>query len=218
MRCQRDQSGEPRVVEGVSKRILLYRKVLQDEQYRCGSRSSRWVSRSLHGSRWLGYRVFLVDGSSFSMPDNPPQLQEHFGQPGNQMPGCGFPVAHWLAMMHYGTGMVVRMLTAPLEATRIARRGTPPGTPARRCARRRPRVLFLRPFGPAFSAESAWRVSRAPTDDREFPAASETRAVASRQERLPEERSTPFAVSSVVGNMRPTGEMVQTGPMSSVAR
>lgn len=76
----------------------------------------------LHGSRWLGHRVFLVDGSSFSMPDTP-ELQEHFGQPGNQAPGCGFPVAHWLAMMHYGTGMVVRMLTAPLrthEQSRVA--------------------------------------------------------------------------------------------------
>ncbi len=69
---------------------------------------------ALDASRWLGHRVFLVDGSSFSMPDTP-ELQEHFGQPGNQAPGCGFPVAHWLAMMHYGTGMVVRTLTAPLR-------------------------------------------------------------------------------------------------------
>ena len=57
------------------------------------------------------------------MPDTP-ELQEHFGQPGNQSQGCGFPVAHWLAMMHYGTGMVVRMLTAPLRTRAIARRGT----------------------------------------------------------------------------------------------
>src|SRR3954451_23478998 len=32
------------------------------------------------GSRWLGHRVWLVDGSSFSMPDAP-ELQRHFGQP-----------------------------------------------------------------------------------------------------------------------------------------
>ena len=77
---------------------------------------------ALQRSRWLGHCVFLVDGSSFSMPDTP-ELQEHFGQPGNQVPGCGFPVAHWLALMHYGTGMVVRMLTAPLrthEQSRVA--------------------------------------------------------------------------------------------------
>ncbi len=45
--------------------------------------------------RWLGHRVFHVDGSSFSMPDTP-QLQAHFGQPGAQKPGCGFPtVTGW---------------------------------------------------------------------------------------------------------------------------
>src|SRR5689334_3188121 len=30
--------------------------------------------------RWKGHRVFLLDGSSFSMPDTP-ELQEVFGQP-----------------------------------------------------------------------------------------------------------------------------------------
>src|SRR5262249_25338862 len=29
--------------------------------------------------KWLGHRVFVADGSSFSMPDVP-ELQEHFGQ------------------------------------------------------------------------------------------------------------------------------------------
>ncbi len=64
--------------------------------------------------RWLGHRVFHVDGSSFSMPDTP-ELQAHFGQPGEQKPGCGFPVAHWLVMMHAGTGMITKMLAAPLR-------------------------------------------------------------------------------------------------------
>lgn len=61
---------------------------------------------------WLGHRVFHVDGSSFSMPDTP-ELQTRFGQPGQQKPGCGFPVAHWLVMMHAGTGMITKMLAAP---------------------------------------------------------------------------------------------------------
>lgn len=65
-------------------------------------------------ARWLGHRVFLMDGSSFSMPDTP-ELQAHFGQPGNQKPGCGFPTAHWLAMFHAGTGMITKMLTSPLR-------------------------------------------------------------------------------------------------------
>jgi hypothetical protein len=55
---------------------------------------------------WPGrHRTFLVDGSSFSMPDTP-ALQAKFGQPGNQKPGCGFPVASILAMFHAGTGLL----------------------------------------------------------------------------------------------------------------
>jgi len=65
-------------------------------------------------ARWLGHRVFYVDGSSFSMPDTP-QLQAHFGQSGGQKPGCGFPTAHWLALLHAGTGMITKMLAAPLR-------------------------------------------------------------------------------------------------------
>jgi Transposase DDE domain len=62
--------------------------------------------------RWLGHRVFVADGSSVSMPDVP-ELQEHFGQPSNQSPGCGFPVAHLLALFHVGTGRLTEIRTAP---------------------------------------------------------------------------------------------------------
>jgi hypothetical protein len=63
--------------------------------------------------RWHGHRVFVADGSSFSMPDVP-ELREHFGQPSAQRPGCGFPVAHLLALFHVDTGMLIDVLTAPL--------------------------------------------------------------------------------------------------------
>ncbi len=39
----------------------------------------------------------------------------HFGQPGGQQPGCGFPVAHLMALFHAGTGMALKMLSAPLR-------------------------------------------------------------------------------------------------------
>src|SRR5215813_2871460 len=68
----------------------------------------------LEEGRWLGHRTFWVDGSSFSMPDTP-ALQEHFGQPGRQLPGCGFPVAHLMTLFHAGTGMVLRVFAAPLR-------------------------------------------------------------------------------------------------------
>ncbi len=70
-------------------------------------------------ARWLGHRVFYVDGSSFSMPDTP-QLRAHFGQHGEQQPGCGFPTAHWLVLLHAGTGMITKMLAAPLRTHDMA--------------------------------------------------------------------------------------------------
>jgi hypothetical protein len=62
---------------------------------------------------WLGHRLFHVDGSGVSMPDTR-ELRDHFGQPSNQAPGCGFPVAHLLALFHAGTGMILEVLTGPL--------------------------------------------------------------------------------------------------------
>jgi hypothetical protein len=69
--------------------------------------------------RWRGHRTFLVDGSSFSMPDTP-ALQAHFGQPGNQAKGCGFPVAHLLALFHAGTGLLLEVTAAPLRTQDFA--------------------------------------------------------------------------------------------------
>ncbi len=64
--------------------------------------------------RWFGHRVYIMDGSSCSTPDTP-ELQQYFGQPGNQRPGCGFPVAHLLVLFHVGTGLLRELLTSPLR-------------------------------------------------------------------------------------------------------
>jgi hypothetical protein len=69
---------------------------------------------------WCGqHRVWLLDGSSCSMPDTP-ALQAAFGQPGGQTPGCGFPVAHLLCLFHAGTGLLQKVLTAPLRTHDLA--------------------------------------------------------------------------------------------------
>jgi hypothetical protein len=65
-------------------------------------------------ARWLGHRVFLLDGSSFSMPDTP-ELREHFGQPSTQAAGCGFPVAHLMTLFDARRGYLLRAGTRPLE-------------------------------------------------------------------------------------------------------
>jgi hypothetical protein len=64
--------------------------------------------------RWRGHRTWNLDGSSFSMSDTP-ALQAHFGQPSNQGKGCGFPVAHILALFHAGTGLLLRVVASPLR-------------------------------------------------------------------------------------------------------
>jgi hypothetical protein len=64
--------------------------------------------------RWHGHRTWFVDGSSFSMPDTS-ELQARFGQPSEQAKGCGFPVAHLLALFHAGTGLLLRVVVSPLR-------------------------------------------------------------------------------------------------------
>ena len=63
---------------------------------------------------WMGHRTLLVDGSGGSMPDTP-ELQREFGQPGKQKPGCGFPVAHLLAMFDAYSGMLMEILVSALR-------------------------------------------------------------------------------------------------------
>jgi Transposase DDE domain len=72
------------------------------------------VQRSaLDEGRWHGHRTFLVDGSGCSMPDTP-ALQGVFGQSTEQRPGCGFLVARLLGLFHAGTGVLLKLVVAPL--------------------------------------------------------------------------------------------------------
>jgi hypothetical protein len=70
-------------------------------------------------ARWRGHVVKLVDGSSFSMSDEP-ALQDHFGQPGGQEKGCGFPVAHILASFEWKLGLLTDIHAAPLRTHDLA--------------------------------------------------------------------------------------------------
>jgi hypothetical protein len=63
---------------------------------------------------WHGHRTFHLDGTSFSMLDTL-ELQEAFGQPGGQKPGCGFPIAHLLVSFDARTGMLQEAIPAPLR-------------------------------------------------------------------------------------------------------
>jgi hypothetical protein len=80
----------------------------------------RRTRQSQAGDLFLTHRVFVVDGSTFSMPDTP-ALQEEFGQPGMQKPGCGFPAAHLLAMFDLNTGMLIETAVSPLRTHDLAK-------------------------------------------------------------------------------------------------
>ena len=72
-------------------------------------------------SRWRGHRVWRADATGFSMPDTP-ELQQYFGQPGQQAPGCGFPVAKVLTLCN-AAGFITQTLVRPLrthEASQIS--------------------------------------------------------------------------------------------------
>ena len=86
-------------------------KVLQTLLTRCTAKMADCVRDT---GAWLGHRLWILDGSGFSMPDTE-ELREHFGQPGGQYPGCGFPVARWLALVHFGSGLFQKVITAPLR-------------------------------------------------------------------------------------------------------
>ena len=77
-------------------------------------RFGRAVQQSaLDDGRWHGHRTFVVDGSGGSMPDTP-ALQPAFGQPSEQRPGCGVPVARLLGLCHAGSGVRLKLGIAPL--------------------------------------------------------------------------------------------------------
>jgi hypothetical protein len=82
----------------------------------CGS----LASCRAEAARWCGHRVWLVDGSSCSMPDTA-ELRRAFGQPDAQKLGCGFPVAHMLALFHAGSGMLQRVILSPLRTHDMSR-------------------------------------------------------------------------------------------------
>jgi hypothetical protein len=83
---------------------------------RCGSAVQ---PSALDEGRWQGHRTFVVEGAGGSMPDTP-ALQEAFGQPTEQRPGCGVPVARLLGLFHAGTGRLLKLVVAPLRTHDLA--------------------------------------------------------------------------------------------------
>ncbi len=64
--------------------------------------------------KWNGRSVFIVDGSSVSMPDTP-ENQEVYPQPPNQKPGLGFPLARIAVLLSLATGACHDLAIAPYQ-------------------------------------------------------------------------------------------------------
>lgn len=80
------------------------------ELLRTGTRAMLAATRG--DSLWHSHRLWLVDGTGFSMPDTQ-ALAAYFGYPSGQKPGCGFPMAHALALMHAASGLVQELIITP---------------------------------------------------------------------------------------------------------
>lgn len=77
-------------------------------------RSATAMSSAASSPRWCGLRPLLVDGSSTIAPDTP-SSQKAFGQPGEQKPGCGFPIPKVLGLFDAATGLILELLAFPLR-------------------------------------------------------------------------------------------------------
>jgi hypothetical protein len=62
--------------------------------------------------KWNGRSVFILDGSSVSMPDTP-ENRAMYPQPPNQKPGLGFPLARITVLLSLATGACHDLAIAP---------------------------------------------------------------------------------------------------------
>jgi hypothetical protein len=65
--------------------------------------------------RWRGHRVFVIDGTSDSMPDTP-QLRDHYGVPPACHDGLGFPTSHLLLLMDHRGGLLVDCIDSAMNS------------------------------------------------------------------------------------------------------
>ena len=78
------------------------------------------VDRAVKDRLWTttalvpGTRVLGVDATSVQLPDTPIN-QDHFPQPSNQAPGCGFPVMQLVALVDLDTGVLEQVTHSPLN-------------------------------------------------------------------------------------------------------
>ena len=117
-------AGHGQPVKGVSGDPSAYacaRKRLPDSVV---AGAFRAVGRQLQDGvgqrhRFHGRGVWMVDGTTCSMPDTP-SLQDAFGQPSGQKPGCGFPVARIVGLFCWASGAVIDVAIGAYRKSELA--------------------------------------------------------------------------------------------------
>ena len=82
-------------------------------EYVCQHISSEISYHGEEAACWKGHRIWYADGTSCSMPDTK-ALQDAFGQPGGQKPGCGFPVSTLMVLCD-AAGFILKTIAMPLR-------------------------------------------------------------------------------------------------------
>lgn len=106
-------SPDPSAYCQARKRLPL--ALFQNALYQVGNTLQKTVEKTY---LWLGRRVWIVDGTSCSMPDTP-QLKSTFSYPYGQKAGCGFPVAKMVALFGWASGAVLDMAIGPWQESEL---------------------------------------------------------------------------------------------------
>jgi len=69
--------------------------------------------------RWRGRRVRVIDGSTLTLPDTPPN-QAAYPQPHGQAPGCGFPMMRLVVVFSLATGGILAFAKSSLKISERA--------------------------------------------------------------------------------------------------
>jgi hypothetical protein len=69
--------------------------------------------------RWRTHRLYVVDGTSDSMPDAPP-LREHYGVPAGCGPELGFPMSHLLVLLDHRSGLLIDCIDSPRTTSDVS--------------------------------------------------------------------------------------------------
>jgi hypothetical protein len=76
---------------------------------------AKLLGRVREAQRWKGHEVRVLDGTGVSLPDTAAH-QAEFPQPGEQRPGCGFPVMKLVACFCLSSGALLKWVETSLKS------------------------------------------------------------------------------------------------------